>query len=46
MGRDLLQPETFPNLTAHYQRMMAGPAVQRTIEIETAIMNCRPEQNS
>jgi glutathione S-transferase len=30
-------PETFPNLTAHYQRMMARPAVQRTIEVETAI---------
>jgi glutathione S-transferase len=30
-------PEMFPNLTAHYQRMMARPAVQRTIEIETAI---------
>ena len=30
-------PETFPNLTAHYQRMMARPAVQRTIEIETAL---------
>jgi glutathione S-transferase len=30
-------PETFPNLTAHYQRMMARPAVQRTIEIETRI---------
>jgi glutathione S-transferase len=30
-------PETFPNLTAHYQRMMARPAVQRTIEIETVI---------
>jgi glutathione S-transferase len=30
-------PETFPNLTAHYTRMMARPAVQRTIEIETAI---------
>jgi glutathione S-transferase len=29
-------PETFPNLTAHYARMMARPAVQRTIEIETA----------
>ena len=37
MGRDLLQPETFPNLTAHYARMMARPAVQRTIEIEAAI---------
>jgi glutathione S-transferase len=30
-------PEEFPNLAAHYQRMMARPAVQRTIEIETAI---------
>jgi glutathione S-transferase len=30
-------PETFPNLTAHYARMMARPAVQRTIEIEAAI---------
>jgi glutathione S-transferase len=30
-------PEEFPNLTAHYERMMARPAVQRTIEIETAI---------
>ena len=30
-------PEMFPNLTAHYQRMMARPAVQRTIEIESAV---------
>ena len=30
-------PETFPNLTAHYRRMMARPAVKRTIEIETAV---------
>jgi glutathione S-transferase len=30
-------PDTFPNLTAHYQRMMARPAVQRTIEVESAI---------
>jgi glutathione S-transferase len=30
-------PGTFPNLTAHYARMIARPAVQRTIEIETAI---------
>jgi glutathione S-transferase len=30
-------PETFPNLTAHYARMMARPAVQRTLEIEAAI---------
>jgi len=28
---------TFPNLDAHYARMMARPAVQRTIEIESAI---------
>jgi glutathione S-transferase len=27
----------FPNLSAHYERMMARPAVQRTIEIEAAI---------
>ena len=32
-----LAPETFPNLTAHYARMMARPAVQRTIAIESAI---------
>jgi glutathione S-transferase len=30
-------PEAFPNLTAHYARMMARPAVQRTIEIESAV---------
>jgi len=29
-------PDTFPNLTAHYRRMMARPAVQRTIAIESA----------
>jgi glutathione S-transferase len=28
---------TFPNLDAHYARMMARPAVQKTIEIESAI---------
>jgi glutathione S-transferase len=28
---------TFPNLEAHYARMMARAAVQRTIEIESAI---------
>jgi glutathione S-transferase len=27
----------FPHLSAHYARMMARPAVQRTIEIETAV---------
>lgn len=30
-------PELFPNLSAHYDRMMARPAVQRTCEIEAAI---------
>jgi glutathione S-transferase len=30
-------PETFPNLTAHYARMMERPGVQRTIAIEAAI---------
>jgi glutathione S-transferase len=29
--------EEFPNLTAHYQRMMARPAVQRTIDVEAAV---------
>jgi glutathione S-transferase len=28
---------TFPNLDAHYQRMMARPAVQRTCDTEAAI---------
>jgi glutathione S-transferase len=30
-------PATFPGLVAHYQRMMARHAVQRTLEIEAAI---------
>ena len=30
-------PERFPNLTAHYARMMARPAVQRAIEVESAV---------
>jgi glutathione S-transferase len=30
-------PGTFPNLDAHYARMMARPAVKRTIEIESAV---------
>ena len=30
-------PGTFPSLSAHYDRMMARPAVQRTCEIEAAI---------
>lgn len=32
VGRD-----TLPRLSAHYERMMARPAVKRTIEIESAI---------
>lgn len=32
-----LERSTFPNLDALYARMMARPAVQRTIEAETAI---------
>jgi glutathione S-transferase len=30
-------PGSFPNLEAHHARMMARPAVRRTIEVETAI---------
>lgn len=30
-------PGTFPNLDAHYARMMARPAVRKTIEVEAAI---------
>jgi glutathione S-transferase len=30
-------PGTFPRLAAHYERMMARPAVKRTCEIEAAI---------
>jgi glutathione S-transferase len=30
-------PGTFPNLSAHYDRMMARPAVVKTCEIEAAI---------
>jgi len=30
-------PGTFPNLEAHYARMMARPAVRKTIEIESAV---------
>jgi glutathione S-transferase len=37
--RNSLNPpdEEFPNLMRHYQRMMARPAVKKTIEIESAI---------
>ena len=40
-----LQPaaRTFPNLSAHYDRMMTRPAVRRTIEIEAAIGYELPE---
>jgi len=31
------EPGTFPNLDAHYARMMARPAVQKTIEIESKL---------
>lgn len=30
-------PGEFPNLSAHYERMMARPAVKKTIEVESAI---------
>jgi glutathione S-transferase len=30
-------PATLPNLFSHYERMMARPAVKRTIEVEAAI---------
>ncbi|HLH95353.1 MAG TPA: glutathione S-transferase family protein [Xanthobacteraceae bacterium] len=30
-------PGTFPHLAAHYERMMARPAVKRTLEVEAAI---------
>ena len=30
-------PDTLPNLNAHFARMMARPAVKRTIEIESAL---------
>jgi len=33
----------FPSLSAHYERMMARPAVQRTIEIESAIGYALPQ---
>jgi glutathione S-transferase len=32
-----LSGDRFPNLSAHYDRMMARPAVRRTMEIEAAI---------
>jgi glutathione S-transferase len=37
--RNSLQPapSEFPNLSAHYERMMARPAVRRTCELEAAI---------
>jgi glutathione S-transferase len=31
------EPGAFPNIEAHYARMMARPTVQRTIEIETKV---------
>lgn len=37
--RNSLNPEPgeFPNLVAHYDRMMARPAVKKTIEVESAV---------
>lgn len=32
-----LERKRYPKLYAHYDRMMARPAVQRTIEVESAI---------
>lgn len=32
-----LPPAEFPDLTAHYERMMQRPAVQKTFEVEAAI---------
>ena len=31
------QPEAFPNLTRHHDRMMARPAVQKTLAAESAV---------
>jgi glutathione S-transferase len=31
------EPGEFPNLAAHYDRMMARPAVKKTIEVESAV---------
>ena len=36
-------PGDYPGLSAHYDRMMARPAVQRTIEIESAIGYALPQ---
>lgn len=42
---DALKPASadFPGLSAHYERMMARPAVKRTIEIESAIGYALPQ---
>ena len=36
-------PDAYPGLFAHYQRVMARPAVQKTIEIEAAIGYALPQ---
>jgi len=36
-------PDAYPSLFVHYQRMMARPAVQKTIEIEAAIGYALPQ---
>jgi glutathione S-transferase len=37
------EPGDFPGLSAHYERMMARPAVRRTIEIESTIGYALPQ---
>jgi glutathione S-transferase len=36
---DSIRParDTYPGLSAHYERMMARPAVRRVLEIESAV---------
>jgi glutathione S-transferase len=36
-------PGDYPGLSAHYERMMARPAVQRTLEVESAIGFALPQ---
>jgi glutathione S-transferase len=37
------EPRDFPNLFAHYDRMMVRPAVRRTLEVESAIGYALPQ---
>jgi glutathione S-transferase len=36
-------PDTFPGLSAHYDRMLARPAVRRVLEIESAMGYYAPQ---